>query len=48
MDGNITVDPYRKGSDLPCAWCDYKPICRIDPWTHVYRPLAPLLAKTPG
>ncbi len=39
MDGNIAVDPYRKGADLPCTWCAYKPVCRIDPWTHVYRPL---------
>jgi ATP-dependent helicase/nuclease subunit B len=44
MDGNIAVDPYRKGVDLPCTWCAYKPVCRIDPWTHVYRPLTPLLA----
>lgn len=43
LAGNISVDPYRKGVEIPCTWCDYKPICRIDPWTHQYRPLQPLL-----
>ena len=37
--GDATVDPYRKGSETPCAFCDYRPICRVDPWSHRYRSL---------
>jgi ATP-dependent helicase/nuclease subunit B len=37
--GEAKVDPYRKGSAAACDQCDYRPICRIDPWTHVYRVL---------
>jgi ATP-dependent helicase/nuclease subunit B len=37
--GEATVDPYRKGSETPCTFCDYRPICRIDPWSHRYRSL---------
>ncbi len=37
--GVANVDPYRKGSETPCGLCDYRPICRIDPWTHRYRVL---------
>jgi ATP-dependent helicase/DNAse subunit B len=33
------VDPYRKGTETPCAYCDYAHVCRIDPWTHEYRVL---------
>lgn len=44
LNGNIAIDPFRRGSELPCDWCEYKSVCRIDPWTHSYRPLRPLLA----
>jgi ATP-dependent helicase/nuclease subunit B len=37
--GKAGVDPYRKGKQTPCEYCDYKPVCRIDPWTHEYRML---------
>jgi ATP-dependent helicase/nuclease subunit B len=37
--GRANVDPYRKGQQKPCEYCDYKPVCRIDPWTHKYRVL---------
>ena len=37
--GEAAVDPYRKGSETPCAFCDYRPICRVDPWSHRYRSL---------
>jgi ATP-dependent helicase/nuclease subunit B len=47
LAGNIAVDPYRKGNELPCTYCDFKSVCRIDPWTHAYRPLRPLLAPAP-
>jgi ATP-dependent helicase/nuclease subunit B len=37
--GDTVVDPYRKGGTTPCEYCDYRAICRIDPWTHRYRVL---------
>jgi ATP-dependent helicase/nuclease subunit B len=37
--GAAAVDPYRKGSSTPCDYCDFAAVCRIDPWTHVYRRL---------
>jgi ATP-dependent helicase/nuclease subunit B len=37
--GEAKVDPYRKGSETPCKFCDYHAVCRIDPWTHRYRML---------
>ena len=37
--GEAEVDPYRKGKRTPCEFCDYRSICRIDPWTHPYRVL---------
>ncbi|MBI1178506.1 hypothetical protein GC207_13815 [bacterium] len=46
LAGNISVDPYRKGSEMPCTYCDFKSVCRIDPWTHAYRPLRPIVDRT--
>jgi len=43
LAGNIAVDPYRKGNETPCTYCDFKSVCRIDPWTHSYRALRPIL-----
>ena len=37
--GVARVDPYRKGTVTACDQCDYRAICRIDPWTHIYRVL---------
>jgi len=37
--GMAKVDPYQKGSDTACGKCDYRSICRIDPWAHRYRVL---------
>lgn len=39
FSGEIKVDPYKKGTSVACDQCDYQAICRIDPWTHVYRKL---------
>jgi ATP-dependent helicase/nuclease subunit B len=43
--GAARVDPYRKGHETPCEFCDYRPLCRIDPWTHQYRVLRPSAEK---
>ncbi|HEY3762028.1 MAG TPA: PD-(D/E)XK nuclease family protein [Verrucomicrobiae bacterium] len=37
--GRANVDPYQKGKDTACRYCDYAPACRIDPWTHKFRAL---------
>ena len=37
--GDAKVAPYRKGTATACAQCDYRAVCRIDPWTHAYRVL---------
>jgi ATP-dependent helicase/nuclease subunit B len=37
--GEAKVDPYRKGNEMPCKFCDYRAVCRIDPWMHRYRVL---------
>ena len=39
FSGAAQVDPYRKGHETPCEFCDYRAVCRIDPWTHRYRVL---------
>ncbi len=38
-DGVIAVNPYQKGDKVACDKCDYKTICRFDPWTQPYRVL---------
>jgi len=37
--GDAQVAPYRNGSKTPCTHCDYRPICRFDPWEQSYRAL---------
>jgi ATP-dependent helicase/nuclease subunit B len=39
FSGETKVDPYRKGTETPCTFCDYASACRIDPWTHQWRVL---------
>jgi len=39
FSGEASVDPYRKGAETPCEFCDYRAACRIDPWTHQWRVL---------
>jgi ATP-dependent helicase/nuclease subunit B len=38
--GSIDVAPYQKGQLNACQQCDFRPICRLDPWTHQYRVLS--------
>jgi ATP-dependent helicase/nuclease subunit B len=46
FSGGAQVDPYRKGKQTPCDFCDYQAVCRIDKWTHQYRVLR--AASEPG
>jgi ATP-dependent helicase/nuclease subunit B len=39
FSGAAQVDPYRKGKQTPCEFCDYQAACRIDKWTHQWRVL---------
>jgi ATP-dependent helicase/nuclease subunit B len=39
FSGAAAVDPYRKGQQTPCEYCDYRAACRIDEWTHEWRVL---------
>jgi ATP-dependent helicase/nuclease subunit B len=39
FSGAAKVHPFRKGSLTACDYCDYRPICRFDPWTQSYRVL---------
>jgi ATP-dependent helicase/nuclease subunit B len=39
FSGAAQVDPYRKGRQTPCEFCDYQAACRIDRWTHPFRVL---------
>jgi len=39
FSGEASVNPYRKGAQTPCEFCDYRAACRIDPWTHQWRVL---------
>jgi len=34
MDGEITVRPYRIGTETPCSTCEYRSVCRFDVSTH--------------
>jgi ATP-dependent helicase/nuclease subunit B len=38
-EGETAIAPYRKGSETACDHCDYRSICRSDPWTQKYRSL---------
>jgi ATP-dependent helicase/nuclease subunit B len=37
--GVTRVHPFRKGAFTACTYCEYRPICRFDPWTQSYRVL---------
>jgi ATP-dependent helicase/nuclease subunit B len=43
--GEIRVDPYRESAGCACDHCETRAICRIDPWTHVYRVLRPQIPR---
>ncbi|HEY6226642.1 MAG TPA: PD-(D/E)XK nuclease family protein [Verrucomicrobiae bacterium] len=39
FDGEIGMAPYQFNRERACGNCFYAGICRIDPWTHVFREL---------
>jgi ATP-dependent helicase/nuclease subunit B len=42
LSGKIEVQPYRIGTDIPCSYCKYKPVCRFDWQINDYNPLESL------
>ena len=40
--GKINVQPYRLGTESPCNYCKYKPLCRFDWQINDYNFLEPL------
>ncbi|HET7624633.1 MAG TPA: PD-(D/E)XK nuclease family protein [Verrucomicrobiae bacterium] len=39
--GRIAISPFRAGTKTACDRCEYRPVCRFDPWTQSYRVLRP-------
>lgn len=39
FSGQTAVDPFRHKTKSGCDYCDYRSVCRIDPWTHPFRVL---------
>ncbi len=37
--GEAELSPYRIGKHTACDYCDFRPVCRFDPWTQAFRPL---------
>ena len=35
--GQVQVEPYAKGGETACDHCEYRGICRFDPWVDRYR-----------
>jgi ATP-dependent helicase/nuclease subunit B len=42
LDGEIGVNPVRLGEWMPCRWCPYGAVCRIEPLMGNVRELAKL------
>jgi ATP-dependent helicase/nuclease subunit B len=38
--GETDVLPFRIGKHTACDYCDFRPVCRFDPWTQPFRSLA--------
>jgi ATP-dependent helicase/nuclease subunit B len=47
FSGKLAPEPFRKGTETACAWCEYAAICRFDPWTQPFRAL-PAPPKPPA
>jgi ATP-dependent helicase/nuclease subunit B len=37
--GKIDIAPFRLQGKTACDFCDYRPVCRFDPWTQTFRVL---------
>jgi ATP-dependent helicase/nuclease subunit B len=41
FDGEIAVSPFRIGRQTACDYCEFRAVCRFDPWTQPFRHLSP-------
>ncbi len=39
FEGNVRVAPYRHKAEKACDHCDYRTVCRFDPWIEPYKVL---------
>ena len=39
LSGKIQVEPYRHGLRVPCSYCEYRSVCRIDPLASQHKEL---------
>jgi len=39
--GAVEISPFRIGQQTACEYCDFRAVCRFDPWTQPYRNLHP-------
>ncbi|TAL05285.1 MAG: hypothetical protein EPO07_03750 [Verrucomicrobia bacterium] len=37
--GEISASPFRINKTTACDYCDFRPVCRFDPWTQPFRAL---------
>jgi len=41
FSGEVCVSPFRIGTATACDYCEFRPVCRFDPWTQPFRQLRP-------
>ena len=41
FSGELDVSPFRIGQETACDRCDFRPVCRFDPWVQPFRELHP-------
>ena len=41
FNGEVAVSPFRIGNQTACDYCDFRAVCRFDPWTQPFRALRP-------
>ncbi len=39
--GELDTSPFRAGKETACDRCDFRPVCRFDPWIQPFRELRP-------
>jgi ATP-dependent helicase/nuclease subunit B len=39
--GEVLVSPFRIGNATACDYCEFRAVCRFDPWTQPFRHLRP-------
>ncbi len=42
FNGEAVVAPFRIGNQTACDYCEFRTVCRFDPWTQPFRALRPL------